>query len=374
MSRRPRAARRFPPDPVVPGCSCRIAAEPSRSLQEITVHRIHGAAARRPAPSSFLPRQLLRGLAAAGLLSALAAPAQASCGSAFCSINTDWGAGTTGLVEGSSLDVRYEHIRQDQPRTGSRRIAVGEIPHHHDEVRTLNRNLVATYSHTWASGWGITATLPFADRDHLHIHNHRGAKLPEEWNFRELGDVRVTGRYQRHLEGSDAAPRIASVFLGLKLPTGKTDVSNDQGAVAERSLQPGSGTTDLILGALYHQQLASSGAAWFAQVQLQQPLNSHDDFRPGAQLGVDLGYAHPVTERLSGLLQLNLLAKARDRGAQAEPDDSGGRSVFLSPGLSYKLGEMFRVYAYYQHPLYQYVNGVQLTARRAVVLGVSTQF
>jgi hypothetical protein len=338
------------------------------------VHQIHGAQACMPHPTSLPRPKLLLALLGLGLLAVIAAPAHASCGSAFCSVNTDWGAGTTGLAEGSTLDVRYENIRQDQPRTGSRRLAVGEIPRHHDEVRTENRNLVANYSHTWASGWGISATLPFVDRDHLHIHNHRGAQLPEQWNFRELGDVRVTGRYQRHFEGSDSAPRIGGVFFGLKLPTGRTKIANDQGAAAERSLQPGTGTTDLIAGAIYHQQIAASRAAWFAQAQLQQPLNSHDEFRPGAQLGLDLGYAHPLTDRVSGLVQLNAVLKRRDSGAQAEPDDSGARSVFLSPGVSFKLGQASRIYAYYQHPLYQHVNGVQLTARRAFVLGVSTQF
>ena len=325
-------------------------------------------------PTSFLRHKLPRVSAVVALLAAFAGSAQASCGSAFCSINTDWGAGTTGLTEGSTLDVRYENIRQDQPRAGSRKIAVGEISHHHDEVRTLNHNVVATYSHTWASGWGISATLPFVDRDHLHIHNHRGAQIPEKWNFREVGDVRVTGRYQRYLEGSDAAPRMAGVFFGLKLPTGRTNLANDEGQLAERSLQPGSGTTDLIAGAIYHQQVAASGGAWFTQLQLQQPLNAHDDFRPGTQLALDVGYAHPLTERLSALVQVNAVAKRRDRGGEAEPADSGGRFVFLSPGASYKVGEMFRVYAYYQHPLYQYVNGVQLTARRAVVVGVSARF
>jgi hypothetical protein len=307
-------------------------------------------------------------------LAASAGAAQASCGSAFCSINTDWGSGTMGLAEGSTLDVRYENIRQDQPRAGSRNVSVGEIAHHHDEVHTFNQNLVATYSQTWASGWGISATAPFVDRDHLHIHNHQGGQIPEQWNFREVGDVRLTGRYQRFLEGSDAAPRMAGFFLGLKLPTGRTNLANDAGDVAERSLQPGTGTTDLIAGAIYHQQIAASGAAWFGQLQLQQPLNSHNDFQPGAQLALDAGYAHPFTQRFSGLLQLNTVVKRRDRGAQAEPADSGGRFVFLSPGLSYKLGEVFRLYAYYQHPLYQYVNGVQLTARRAVVVGLSTRF
>lgn len=338
------------------------------------MHPTHGAAACMAVPTSFHRHKLFRLSALAVLVAASVGTAHASCGSAFCSINTDWGAGTTGLTEGSTLDVRYENIRQDQPRTGTRKIAVGEIPHHHDEVRTLNQNLVATYSHTWASGWGISATLPFVDRDHLHIHNHHGAKIPEQWKFRELGDVRITGRYQRSLEGPDATPRTAGVFLGLKLPTGRTNIANDDGDIAERSLQPGSGTTDLIAGAIFHQQIAASGAAWFAQVQLQQPLNTHDNFRPGAQLGVDVGYAHPFTERLSGLVQLNAQVKRRDRGSEAEPADSGGRFLFLSPGLSYKVGEMFRVYGYYQQPLSQNVNGVQLTARRAVVVGVSTRF
>lgn len=300
--------------------------------------------------------------------------AHASCGSAFCAINTDWGSGTTGLNEGTTLDVRYERIRQDQPRTGSRRIGVGQIPRHHDEVRTLNQNLVASLSHTFTSGWGVSATVPLVDRDHFHLHNHRGAVLPEEWEFRRLGDLRVVGRYQTFLPGPDTAPRIAGVFMGLKLPTGKIDVGNAGGAEAERSLQPGTGTTDLIAGAIFHQQLAGSHAAWFAQLQVQLPLNERDAFRPGAQAGVDLGYAHPLTQRLSGLVQLNAVSKRRDRGANAEPDDSGSRSVYLSPGLSYKLGEAWNIYGYYQRSLYQHVRGVQLTADKAVVVGVSRRF
>lgn len=338
------------------------------------MHCSHGARARLPGLASFFRRQLPAALAAAGLLAAFAGPAQASCGSAFCSINTDWGASTTGLTEGSTLDLRYENIRQDQPRAGSRRVAVGEIPHHHDEVRTFNDNLVATYSHTWASGWGVSAAVPFVQRDHLHIHNHHGEQVPEQWQFREPGDIRVTGRYQWALPGSDAAPRTLGVFFGLKLPTGRTNIANADADIAERSLQPGTGTTDLIAGAIFHQQIAASGAAWFAQAQWQHALNSRDDFRPGPQFALDVGYAHPFTDRLSGLVQLNAVVKGRDSGAQAEPDDSGGRSLFLSPGVSYKVGEAWRVYAYYQQPLHQHVNGVQLTASRALVLGVSARF
>ncbi|MEJ8835390.1 transporter [Ramlibacter sp. AN1133] len=320
------------------------------------MHQTPGAAARAST------------LAAALLLAAGAA--HASCGSAFCSVNSDWASDALGLAEGAVLDLRYESIHQDQPRTGSRRIGVGEIPRHHDEVSTANRNLLANYSRSFASGWGYSVGLPIVDRKHFHIHNHQGGQVEERWDFREIGDLRLTGRYQQPL-GSGTST--AGVIFGVKLPTGRTGVANDDGDVAERSLQPGTGTTDVILGAFFHHQLSATGS-WFAQAQLQHPLNRHDEFAPGAQLTLDLGYARRFGEKFAGLLQLNAVVKRRDRGAQAEPEDSGSRSLFLSPGVSYELNERMRVYAFYQHPLHQSVNGVQLTARRAVAVGLATRF
>lgn len=311
---------------------------------------------------------------AAAIGSLLSAPAHASCGAAFCSLNTDLAAEAAGIGAGSSFDLRYEHIVQDQPRSGSTKMGVGEIRRHHDEVRTRNRNLIGTYSHTFESGWGVSVATPLVDREHLHIHNHHGAQVRDEWNFRELGDLRVTGRYQRALSGSDDAPRIAGFLAGLKLPTGRTTVANQAGDVAERSLQPGTGTTDLVLGAFFHQQLPQHGASWFAQAQVQHALNDHDGYRPGGQLSADLGVAKTLTEKLSGIAQLNAVVKRRDSGANSEPADSGSRSLFLSPGMSYQLTDAMRAYAFYQHPLYQHVHGVQLTPKRAIVVGVSTRF
>jgi hypothetical protein len=301
------------------------------------------------------------------------APAQASCGSAYCAVNTDLAAEAAGIVEGSTLDLRYEAITQKQPRSGSDRIAVGAIPHHHDEVSTRNRNLVGTFNHTFASGWGISASVPFVDREHLHIHHHRGAQLQEQWSFRELGDLRLTGRYQRAL-ASDTASSTVGAIAGLKLPTGRTGIANDAGSVAERSLQPGTGTTDLIVGGYIHHQLPARAASVFAQAQYQRALGEHDGYRPGAQFTVDLGYGQAFTEKLSGIVQVNAVVKGRDRGANAEPADSGSRSFYLSPGLSWQLTERIRAYAFYQHPLHQHVNGVQLTADRAFLVGVSTRF
>lgn len=297
--------------------------------------------------------------------------ALASCGAAFCTVNTNWTTQSAMVEAGSLFDLRYEFIDQDQPFFGGDKVAVGQIPHHHDEVSTLNRNLVATYSHSFGGGWGLTLSAPITERDHLHIHNHHGELIPEQWHFTELGDLRAVGRYQFASVGDPLNPSTSGITFGLKLPTGRTTVANGEGERAERSLQPGSGTTDLLIGGYYHQRLTASDASWFAQLQYQHALNTRSGYKPGAQLGADLGYRHGLGDKLSLLGQLNFVHKRADSGSEAEPDDSGGRYVFLSPGLSYAISDNLQLYGFYQHPLYRHVNGVQLTADRALVIGLS---
>jgi hypothetical protein len=297
--------------------------------------------------------------------------AYASCGSAFCTVNTNWTAQSALVEAGSSFDLHYEYIDQSQPFAGGEKVAVGQIPHHHDEVSTINRNLVATYSRSFGDGWGVTLSAPVGERDHLHIHNHHGEPEPERWKFTDLGDVRAVGRYQFASVGDPLNPSTSGVTFGLKLPTGRTTVTNDDGEPAERSMQPGTGTTDLILGGYYHQKLTASDASWFAQAQYQQALGSHAGYKPGSHFGADIGYRKGVGDKLGLLVQLNFVHKGKDSGSEAEPDDSGGRFLHLSPGVSYAISDNLQVYGFYQQALYRHVNGVQLTANHAFLVGLS---
>src|SRR3546814_10908299 len=189
-------------------------------------------------------------------------------------------------------------------------------------------------------------------RDHDHVHNHQGGQIPESWDFTKVGDVRVLGRYQIPIGQADPKDiRGFGLNFGLKLPTGSFRVKNDEGAVAERSLQPGTGTVDGLLGAYYQQALPDYRSSWFAQVLYRQPFHSRDDFKPGWQVSFDLGYRYDATDRLGVLLQLNTALKERDRGAQAEPGDSGSRTVSISPGPSYAILATVQVYGFVQTPI-----------------------
>ena len=70
-------------------------------------------------------------------------------------------------------------------------------------------------------------------------------------------------------------------------------------------------------------------------------MATKDDYRPGNQVLLTGGVSWPVTDNVALLGQLNALWRARDSGVNAEPEESGGRSLFVSPGVSYTVSRPF---------------------------------
>ena len=298
--------------------------------------------------------------------------AQASCGGAFCTLNTDAGIQGTWNKPGFRLDIRAEYINLDDLRHGSDKTSPqGEVDEH-DEIRTINRNLLTTLDWNINQDWGLTLRVPFVDRAHKHVHNEDdglGGVEPEleKWDFSGIGDVQALARYNFFSDGNSNA----GVRFGLKLPTGSTHKRNSE-EDAERTLQPGSGSVDTLLGAYYNQHHGALG--WFVQGMWQQTVHERDDFKPGRKLSLDAGLSYAATPDLSLLIQANVQHKSKDSGANAEPADSGGRSLSISPGVAYKLTPSTQIYGFVQKPIYQYVNGYQLTSDWSAAIGLSTQF
>jgi hypothetical protein len=110
------------------------------------------------------------------------------------------------------------------------------------------------------------------------------------------------------------------------------------------------------------------------QAATQLPLNTFQDYKPGNVYAADLGYRYDATDDLGLNLQLNYTYKTRDKGSEAEPEDSGGQTLSLAPGITYAFTPAVQVYAFVGVPLYRNVNGVQLTANWSAAAGVSMQF
>jgi len=306
----------------------------------------------------------------AGLVATLivTGKANASCGSAFCAINTQWDVQGVTPNSGTQIGLRYENIDQDQLREGRDKVSIdAQADEEHAEVETLNHNWFLSVDHAINETWGISIAIPYVDRFHEHIHDPQGAAEDETWDFKNLGDVRVMGKYQ-------LASNNTGLQFGIKLPTGDYDVSNADREVAERSLQPGTGTTDAILGVYYRSHSIKSPLSWFAQAQLQQALNERAGYKPGGQFSLNGGYHYAANHKVGLMVQLNGLVKAKDSGDEAESADSGGVFIFLTPGISVAVTSSVQVYAFFQQPLYQYVNGIQLTSDNSFTVGINGQF
>ena len=140
--------------------------------------------------------------------------------------------------------------------------------------------------------------------------------------------MRVVGRYQGFPVG---------IQLGLKLPTGSHDVNFNggpqQSSLLDRGLQPGTGSTDLLLG-IYKAEALSRDFDYFVQALVQTPVSTRDRFRPGSSLNLNLGLSYVAFGKITPQLQINARTLGRDHGIEADTENSGGTLVDLSPGVT----------------------------------------
>jgi len=316
---------------------------------------------------SLVTSLMLMGCVAPGLASA--------CSSCGCSLSTDWAS--QGLESGTGwrIDFRYDYINQTQLRTGTGtvdRTTVLPGPGQSQELQqdTVTRAYNTFIDYSPNANWGVTAQIPYFDRNHTTIAP--GDSDISTSNTQSLGDVRVLGRY---LGFSD--DHSWGVQAGVKLATGSynnTFVDGPQaGNPLDRGVQPGTGTTDLLMGVF---KFGSINRDWdyFGQALVQQPMNSKENFRPGTGLNVNFGVQYVSFERIIPQLQINTRTEKRESGANADIANSGATLVYLSPGITVKVTPAIQAFVFVQVPIYQNVNGFQIEAKYIVSAGARFAF
>ena len=291
---------------------------------------------------------------------AVASKAALACSSCGCSLNTDWSAqGFGGGEPGLRMDLRFDYIDQKELRSGTKAVDRGslEIPNE-DEIqqRTKNNNYTLFADYTFNADWGVYVMVPYFDRYHTTIAP--GDTDISTSHTQSLADVRVVGRY------SGFSPDHSwGVQFGVKLPTGSFHNNFNDGPQAgeplDRGLQPGTGTTDLLVGVF---KFGALNRDWdyFAQAMVQQPLAAREDFKPGTGLNLNFGVQYVSFESFTPMLQINARIEGRDSGAQADIPNSGAALWYLSPGATFHLTHSLHAFAFVQLPIAQRVNGLQL--------------
>jgi hypothetical protein len=311
------------------------------------------------------------------MLLATASTGSLACSTCGCTLSTDWASQGLSAHVGWSADLRYDFYDQDELRSGTGRVDRDAlaVPNEQEiQLHTVNRN--TTLSLDYGVGdWGATIQLPWLDRYHTTID--AGETAASTARFSDVGDVRVLGRWLGWSQAQDWG-----LQFGLKLPTGRTDVTFESGPTAgeplDRGLQPGTGSTDLLLGAFrfgtFGDDAAPTSVDWFGEAQLQIPIASDAAFRPGTGANLTAGLRWRGFGPLVPEAQVNARHEQRESRSAADTANSGATLVYLSPGVSWATTKSLGFYAFAQVPVYQRVNGLQLESRWSVSAGLRAAF
>jgi hypothetical protein len=308
-------------------------------------------------------------VAAAALLASISAPAFA-CSTCGCNLTADWlNQGITADNQ-TTLSLRYDYVPQTQLRSGTSVAdrATFALPNDLEiEQYTYNHYVTASLDHSFGHNWAINVQLPYLDRPHKTVS--LGDTDPSYSATSGLGDVRVSARYQGF-----GGPGVTGIQFGLKLPTGGISqnfkAGPSAGQIADTTLQVGQGTTNAILG-FYHLGTMARNFDYLVQVQGDVPLNARAQYRPGDAATVSVGTHYLGWRGVTPQLIFNLRLASRDSGLNADTVNTGGEQLYVAPGLSFKLAKRVTGFAIVQLPLYERVNGLQITPHETVSVGLS---
>jgi hypothetical protein len=189
-----------------------------------------------------------------------------------------------------------------------------------------------------------------------------------------LTDLWLNAKY-RLMHGK---PGSLAVIGGFKLPTGRDDVRLDNGELLEPSSQPGSGAIDFQAGLAYSRFLT---AQWTIDASALYTLRTrHDGFKVGDRLDLGTVAAYRITEDIGHFPQWSVFAEAsgvyvqKDEPEEGPNPNTGGFTVFLTPGGRVRFTQNFALTVAPSIPVYQDLNGDQDKTKFKLAATLSLSF
>jgi hypothetical protein len=317
-------------------------------------------------------------LIALGLI-AIARRAEASCGSANCFL-------VTGTQEGLAppgqivLDLSYRFIPMDRAQEGSKKTDEALVPRidfengvivpdGHREVRTNNELAQLDIGVGVTERFALQVAIPFLN-NRLHEHAH----LPDDFSRQDgtsgMGDVRLIGKYVLWV----ATKHLLVGSLGIKTPTGEYKLLDHDGEINEPTIQPGTGSWDGLVSLYYAYQMQPHKLDLFGSASYQATTENDLDYKMGNTLILNAGANYRVGEKWITSLQLNARQAPRDEFLGEEVPSTGGKWIYVTPGIRVEASPKTTLYTHLQVPVYQYVNETNLVPRYGFIMGVSHAF
>lgn len=228
--------------------------------------------------------------------------------------------------------------------------------------------------------WGLQVQIPYDERRFQTVGGATGNQLIG-LHWTGFGDVRIQGLYTGLSKDMSSG-----LTFGVKLPTGSfshEDGSDD----IDRDSELGTGSTDILLGGYYRHNLdRGNNLTLFTQVQLDIPVLTQDQYRPGVEVDAAAGIYYKGWMlhhlQITPMAQVIATERTSDSGnyAAGQIDDdpgsgqgSGYQRILLSPGVELDYGR-WSLYADVEVPVFRDVGGNQLVSSWMVKMNVNFKF
>ena len=199
-----------------------------------------------------------------------------------------------------------------------------------------------------------------------------------------LGDIALMGRYTFVKSETADATTVMAGLAGVKFATGNTDAKGYDGTTTlDSHMQPGTGSTDYLLGLSYSRSLSrlSVSANALGTIAKEGKFGTIRH-RFGNALNYDVTGKYrvapeafePAKPQVFAALGINGEVRRQEKEDGVAVADSGGNTVYLSPGLQLVLAPNWVVDLSYQHAIYHNLKGTQLGETYKVVSGITYLF
>ncbi len=160
------------------------------------------------------------------------------------------------------------------------------------------------------------------------------------------------------------------VGAGPKIPTGRSDVKNENGITLNADLQPGSGAWDGIFHHRIQYTIPDRKSMVVSSILNVRITGKNEDYFGFQiyQFGNEIQWLNGLNDQVLIFNQLlSLGINLRYRKAFADKVDegilpnTGGEWLFLMPAISFPVSQQLSVASNFEVPLYAYIEGIQLS-------------
>ena len=292
----------------------------------------------------------------------------------------------------ASLQFNYSLTRMDTFKEGGRTRSLDEL-----QANTPYTSLPLSMDmvkYTLSAGYGFTskfkafASVPYL-RNTMDMTSSNGAMLG--WTDMTMapvsgpGDMTIMGLYRIYTDRDIRPSSAVTAGVGIKTPTGSSTERSVSGRLIHAHMQPGTGSWDPLLSLMYSKMmnpfLIQTDATW------QLSTRNREGYKLGNSLAVTATGKYAVTRVFNVLAGLTYLSvgKASDRDGKYydpatnsslidDPANTGGESLWVSPGLQILPVKNTLFDLKVQLPVWERVNGVQLVSSYRLLAGISYGF